>query len=108
VVVDIDDGALQAGQVSRADGLVDSYFIAHAQDGEGGGGADRVQQPPARMDSLRERGEVIVEVTVSDRVEQRALMAISSVARCRRERLAMSREDGSATGPIRRPAAGYA
>ena len=72
VVVDINDNALQASEVSRADRLVDSYFIAHAQDGEGRSGADRVQQPPARIDSLRQRGEVIVEVTVGDRIEQRS------------------------------------
>jgi hypothetical protein len=55
------------------DGMVDAHFVAHAEDGERGRGADRQQQPSPRVDRLGERREVIVELAVRDRIEQRAV-----------------------------------
>jgi hypothetical protein len=55
--------------------VVDLHVLAGAEFGEGGRGADGVQEVVADLDGVGERGEVVVAVAVGDRVKQRALGA---------------------------------
>jgi hypothetical protein len=71
MVVDLDHRRAQADQVLRADGVVDADEVADAKRGKGGGRANRVKQPAARVDGVGKRGQAIVELAPGDGVEQR-------------------------------------
>jgi hypothetical protein len=64
---------VQAGQITRADPLVDSHDVAFAQRHQPRGRLHRVQQVPARAHCGGERIEIVVELACRDRVEQHAL-----------------------------------
>jgi hypothetical protein len=48
--------------------VVDAYVVADAQVGERGRGADGVDKVAASVDGVSERGEMVVELAVCDRV----------------------------------------
>jgi hypothetical protein len=71
-VVELDDGSVETLEVAGADGAVDAHLVADAQLGQRGRGADGMQEMVAGVDGVGESGEVLVELAVCDRVEQRA------------------------------------
>ena len=73
MVVDLGHRSLEAGEVARADPIVDADTIPDAERRERMAGVDRVQQVAAGVDRSGECAEVIVELAAGDRVEQRAL-----------------------------------
>jgi hypothetical protein len=82
-IVELDDRAVVAGQVARADPRTDADAIPDAQRREPVARVDRVEQLPARVDRRRDRAEMIVEFALGDRVKQRALRWRSRLRRCR-------------------------
>ena len=107
MLVDLDDTGLQPGQVPRADGVVDADEVADAKRGKSGGRANGVEEPAACVDSLGERGELIVVVACGDGTQQGRLAPTTAKHRCRAVRFPMTRSmanppDRSATPALRR------
>src|SRR4029453_8533036 len=73
VLVELDDGAVDAVQVAGAGVVVDAHPVADVQQGERFGRADRLQQLVARADRLGDRGQVRVQFASGDLVEQQRL-----------------------------------
>src|SRR5829696_1054605 len=98
-VVELDDRPVEAGQVPRPDALADADAISNTERREHVARIDRVEQPPACVDRQRNRAEMIVELALGDRVQQRALRG-EQRARRRRPvaRTAASRAIGHRTG----------
>jgi hypothetical protein len=70
MLVDLDDTGPQPGQVPRADGMVAADEVADAKRGKSGSRANGVKEPAACVDSLGERGELIVVVACDDGTQQ--------------------------------------
>lgn len=70
LVIELDDGAVETLEVAGADGVVDAHLVADAQLGQRGRGVDGMQEMVAGVDRVGERGEVLVELAVCDRVKQ--------------------------------------
>jgi hypothetical protein len=74
MVVDVDDCAVQTDQIPRAHSVVDADPITDAERGQGGRGAHRVQELLTGVNRLGDGGQVIVELSICNRFEHRALM----------------------------------
>jgi hypothetical protein len=74
VIVDLDHGGVQAGQIARADAVVDADAVTDAERRQPVAGIDRVQQVATRVDRRRQGAEVVVELAAGDRGQQRALV----------------------------------
>ena len=91
---------LQPGQVPRADGVVDADEVADAKRGKSGGRANGVEEPAACVDSLGERGEVIVVLACGDGTQQGRLASDNGQAPMPRGSLPHDPEHGQPAGPI--------
>ena len=100
MLVDLDDTGLQPGQVPRADGVVDADEVADAKRGKSGGRANGVEEPAACVDSLRERGELIVVVACGDGAQEGRLASDYGQAPMPRGSLPHDPEHGQPAGPI--------
>ena len=100
MLVDLDDTGLQPGQVPRADGVVDADEVADAKRGKSGGRANGVEEPAACVDSLGERGELIVVVACGDGTQQGRLASDYGQAPMPRGSLPHDPEHGQPAGPI--------
>lgn len=75
LVVDVDDRGVKPLEVARSCVVVDSHVIADNEVGERVERLHRVQQVQASVDRSGDGRQVQVELTGSDRLEQRALRA---------------------------------
>jgi len=60
-------------EVTRPDTAVEHHRVPHAEAGDRGRRVDSVQQLAPSLDSVRDRDEVFVKLTSSDRIQQPSL-----------------------------------